>query len=86
MKPKEKYIIDGGNIVPVYDVGGGWFVIATDFYDATKYTLYDDRMDALYVKLVNELNSGKPLENFRSSKYYKYYVERLKKDNPEFVI
>lgn len=86
MKPKEKYVLDGGNVIPVYDVGGGWFVIATEFYDATKYKLYDNRMDAMYDKLVNDLQTGKPIENYRSSKYYKYYIDRLKKENPEFVI
>lgn len=86
MKPKEKYVLDGGNVIPVYDVGGGWFVIATEFYDATKYKLYDNRMDAMYDKLVKDLQTGKPIENYRSSKYFKYYIERLKKENPEFVI
>lgn len=86
MKPKEKYVLDGGNVIPVYDVGGGWFVIATEFYDATKYKLYDNRMDAMYDKLVKDLQTGKPIENYRSSKYFKYYIDRLKKENPEFVI
>ena len=86
MKPKEKYVLDGGNVIPVYDVGGGWFVIATEFYDATKYKLYDNRMDAMYDKLVKDLQTGKPIENYRSSKYYKYYIDRLKKENPEFII
>lgn len=86
MKPKEKYVLDGGNVIPVYDVGGGWFVIATEFYDATKYKLYDNRMDAMYDKLVKDLQTGKPIENYRSSRYFKYYIDRLKKENPEFVI
>lgn len=85
-KPKEKYIIDGGQILPVYDVGNGWLVIATDFYDAAKHTMYDDRMDAMYAKLVRDMQRGKPLENFKSSKYFKYYIDRLKKENPEFII
>lgn len=85
-KPTEKYIISGGNVIPIYDLGGGYCVMSSDVYDLSNFTVYENKMDALYDKLIIELQNGKPLENYRSSKYYKQYIERLKKDNPEYII
>lgn len=86
MSPKTKYIIDGNGVIPVIDVGDGYLVPASTIFPKKDHVVYDDKMDALYEKLVRDLTKGKPLENFKSSKYYKYYVARLKEDHPEYAI
>jgi hypothetical protein len=86
MTPKEKYIICGGDVVPVYELSNGDLTIAADVFKASDYIVYTNRFDAMYAKLIKDLQKGKPLENYRSSKYYKQYIERLKKENPEFAI
>lgn len=86
MEPKTKYIIDKGNVMSVYDLGDDDFVWATDIFKLSNTVVFDDRMDAMYYKLILDLQKGKSLDNFKSSKYYNYYIERLKSDNPEYII
>ena len=86
MKPKQLYILVNGDVVPVYDMGNNYYCLSGQLFVASKSHVFSDREDAMYSKLILELQRGKPLENFRSSKYYGYYIERLKKENPEFII
>jgi hypothetical protein len=85
-KEREKYILYGKDIIPVYELADGQLITAGDIFDPTQFKVYTDRKDALYDKLVNDLKQGKPIDNYKSSKYFKYYVDRLKKDNPEYII
>lgn len=48
-----------------------------------KEDYYDDKMDAMYANFVRR---KKHIENYKSSKYYKYYLKRAKKENPELII
>lgn len=85
-KSKEKYILLGKAVIPVYELADGQLITAGDIYDASNYKLYTNKLDAMYDKLVIDLQSGKPLENYKSSKYFKQYIERLKKEHPEYII
>ncbi len=85
-KEREKYILCGKDIVPVYELADGQLIAAGDIFDRTHFTVYTDRKDALYDKLINDLKTGKSIDNYKSSKYFQYYVNRLKKDNPEYII
>jgi len=42
--------------------------------------------EARYCALLVSLSHGKNINNYRSSKYYKYYILRLTKDHPEYLI
>lgn len=70
----------------MYELKDGLLITAGDIFDPSKIKVYKNKFDAMYDKLVNDLQSGKPLENYKSSKYYQQYIERLKKDNPEYIL
>ena len=61
-----------------YPVGSGFKI--------QRYQLHDTKFDAMYEKFLHSLKRGKPYTNYKSSKYYKQYLERLKKDYPEYFI
>ena len=81
-----KYIIDGKSVYGVVPLGNDKFVLTSNVFTKKNAALYDNKKDALYDKLIRDLKSGKPLSNYKTSKYYQYYLERLKKDNPEYAI
>lgn len=85
-KEREKYILCGKDIVPVYELADGQLIAVGDVFDPKFFKVYTDRKDALYDKLIKDLQNGKPIENYKSSKYYQYYVDRLKKENPEYIL
>jgi hypothetical protein len=85
-KSREKYILLGKNVIPVYELADGQLITAGDIFDSSQYKLYSNKLDAMYDKLVLDLQAGKPLDNYKSSKYFKQYIERLKKDHPEYII
>jgi hypothetical protein len=85
-KERERYILYGKDIIPVYELADGQLIAVGDVFDPAHFKVYSDRKDALYDKLINDLNTGKSIDNYKSSKYFTYYVERLKKDNPEYII
>lgn len=84
--PLIKYIIDGKNVIPVLKANDYWLIQAGNSYRVDKYELYDDKMDAMYYNLLHQLSEGISLDNYKGSKYYKYYMERLKVENPEYLI
>lgn len=85
-KPQELYVLTGPNVVSAYDVGGGYFVVGGTLLDMVGNAVYTNKMDAMYHKLIYDLQKGKSLENYKTSKYYSYYIERLKKENPEYIL
>lgn len=86
MKMQTKYIVDGNTTVEVIEVGEYLVPAANLIYESKDYTLYESKLDVMYAKLLRDLANGKSLENFRSSKYYSYYVDRLKEENPEYYL
>lgn len=87
-----KFILDSaGNVLAVFDLGINdkgqrEFVNVGDVFTLKNYQMFDTKKDAMYAKLVRELGHGKPLKNYKRSKYYKYYLQRLKKEHPEYLI
>lgn len=49
-------------------------------------TKHETKEDAMYCILLNNLIDGGKLSNFKKSKYYEYYIKRLKIENPEYLI
>jgi hypothetical protein len=86
VKPEIKYIINGASVLPVVEVGEEYLVHASLLFKKKDNQLYESRIDARYQCMLEDLKKGKRLENFKSSKYYKYYVERLRVENPEYII
>jgi len=85
-KPKKKYIHIGRRVECVYDLGSHTYAPSASAFVAHGAVLYDDKESAMYGKLIYELSKGKKLSNFRGSKYYEYYVKRLKNEHPEYLI
>jgi hypothetical protein len=81
-----KFIVDGASVIEVVEVGDGFLVPAINVFQKKEYTLYESRNDARYNCMLEELKKGKDISNYKSSKYFKYYVERLKKEHPEYII
>lgn len=81
-----QYIVDGKCVRPIVDIGNGAAVHASEVFSIKDKHLFGTKKDALYAKLINELAEGKSIFNFKSSPYYKYYIERLKQQNPEFIL
>ena len=87
-----KFILTRNNtVMQVFDLGtnergSNEFVNVSDVFTLKNYEMFDSKKDAMYTKLIRELDSGKSLSNYKSSKYFKYYCERLKKEHPEFMI
>lgn len=85
-KEREKYILLGKHVIPVYELKDGQLITAGDIFDPSEVKVYTNKFDAMYDKLVMDLQKGKSLENYKSSKYYQQYIDRLKKDNPEYIV
>jgi hypothetical protein len=73
-----KYIINGAAVIPVVEVGDDFLVAATEVFSKSDIQLFGTREDARYYCLLRDLESGKKtIENYKSSKYYQYYLKRL---------
>jgi len=88
---KEIYATKNGNTFVYLEVGD--FLIPSQFKnyivhkdDLKADHIFDSKEELKYYSLVLDLKSGKPLSNFKRSKYYKYYISRLKEEYPEYVI
>jgi hypothetical protein len=86
MNTNEKYIINGEHVIAVYHVGDNTYTPKTTIFHREPDNVYTNKMDAHYANLIKQLSKGKPLENYKSSKYYDYYIQRLTEDNPEYLI
>lgn len=53
-------------------------------YDPEKDILYT-KNDAQYEIFRKRVSEGTPIKNYKGSKYYKMYLERAKKENPELL-
>ncbi len=90
MKPKSKFIITGNkwkqSILAVVEFDDEYFIYEPKFMKKNDTVFYDTKEDAMYHKLILELQKGKSLENFKTSPYYEDYLARLKIKNPEYLI
>jgi hypothetical protein len=48
--------------------------------------VYEDINEARYASFIYQMEHGGKLENFKRSPYFKYYYDRAKTENPEFLI
>lgn len=83
---KVEFLVHNNSVLEVFNLDNGDFVTVGDKFKAPNSPIFDNKEDAMYFKLLRSLEKGKPISNFKSSKYYKYYIERLKKENPEYII
>jgi hypothetical protein len=82
---KSKYIIDGYKVIEVFEIDD-YLVPCSVLFDKAEHQLYNSREDARYYSLLEQLDRGKSIEDFKSSRYYSYYLERLKRENEEYLI
>ena len=84
-------LINGKDVRQVIELGKDpkgrtEFVDCGDVYTPKNYQTFDNKKDAMYSKLIIDLQSGTPLSNYKRSKYYKYYCSRLGQEYPEYMI
>lgn len=88
MKLKEYTILRNGiQVISVYEIGDGYYVPTDSIIELKESDkICDTRIDALYFKMIRRLKKGTPLSNYKKSKNYEEYVERLKKEYPEYLV
>jgi len=84
------YRIESNGTVPyriLKEVDSNYVVVPDGIQTmASKSQFYDKKFDAQYTLLLQRLDSGVNFSNYKSSPYYKDYIERLQKENPEYLI
>lgn len=81
-----KYIIHEKQVCAVYDLSNDNFAEVSQFFNQKNAKLFNTKIEALCANLLTELHQGKPLNNYKSSKYYNDYIEFLKKEHLEYII
>lgn len=79
------YVPNGSGVDELVLLPGGNACHRRDLMRAP-YIYYSSRKEALYGQAVSRLHSGVPLSNFKGSPYYSYYIKRLEKEHPEYLI
>ena len=82
---ESKFIIYRDTVLEVYIIGDFAIPVGQEFKHDT-FKKFDNKCDAMYYRFLSEIKNGKPVENFKVSPYYNMYIERLKKDHPEYFI
>jgi len=86
----EHHVDKRGNVYQYYNINGYLIPKATqislEFDIKPSTTIFKTIKEARYCSMLVDLGRGKNINNYRSSKYYKYYLSRLKKDHPEYLI
>ena len=63
---------------------------STAFYeiDLDKFQVYSDHSEAMFQSIIHKYKkTGKfNIDNYKGTKYYEYYLGRLKEDYPELMI
>lgn len=86
MKPSTKFIIQSNSVIPIVIINDVYYVPAGEVFELKDNNVYDNKLDAQYTLLIQNLRKGKQLSNYKTSKYFKYYIDRLKDENPEYLI
>lgn len=81
-----KFVLDGASVIEVIEIGEYLVPAANMILKTADHQTFESREDARYHCMLEGLKKGKDITTFKSSKYYKYYIERLKKENPEYII
>lgn len=87
-KPETKYLVVGTELIPVVVISENWVVPASQIIEIRPETstIFDNKEDGNYYKMVKKLDSGVSIDNYKSSRYFGFYMERLKDEHPEHVI
>lgn len=83
---KKCFIISGRSVFEVYDLGNSKYVQVEALFTVENENVFETKFDAMYANIISNLQKGKPLSNYRASKYYNEYIERLKVEHPEYII
>lgn len=83
---KTHFVLLPDGVIEAYDLGDGDFVQVSEKFKCEPSDVFETKFDAYYAHVVRRLQNGTPLSNYKSSKYYNEYVERLKKEHPEYII
>jgi hypothetical protein len=86
MKPQTKFIIVSNSVIPIVIINDAYYVPAGEVFELKDNNVYDNKLDAQYTLLIQNLKKGKQLSNYKTSKYFKYYIDRIKDENPEYLI
>ena len=86
MKIVPKFALTNGNVCKVIELGDDYLVEIDKIFSAKNVQLYNNKEEAMFQKLVQELKRGRNLKNYKRSKYFSYYKERLKEEYPEYLI
>lgn len=83
-----KYGICSESVVPVVHIGGNRYVAVSksNSFNVDDNDLFDEKDDAMYENFLRKIKNGTPVRNFKSSKYFKYYINRLCDEDPEWAI
>jgi len=63
----------------IYEINNYAYIKVDIVYPESNYEIFCKRKDALFQNFLQKLRKGKPLQDFKKSKNYNYYVKRLKK-------
>jgi len=83
------FVVNGTNTTTYFNIGG--YLVPEDsnittFEDVKAEAVCSELKEARYLAMLCGLKRGKSIENFKRSKYYEYYLERLKEEHPEYII
>lgn len=81
-----KYAVCNNSIVPVVELENGKYVSVSEIFSLPDKNVFTSKNDALYFQLIEKLGTGTPLNNYKQSKYYNYYIKRLENENPEYLL
>lgn len=84
-KPAEKYVVIADQLIPIADFGD-WGCPMSSIISLQDADVFESREEANYYKMVKRLDKGVSIDNYRNSKYFQYYKEKLEKDHPEHLL
>jgi hypothetical protein len=81
-----RYIITNKSTSAVIEVevNGEKYIVDPKMLSKSTHKLYS-KDDAYYKVFAQCVLAGTPVSNYKRSKYYKFYMERAKIENPEFL-
>lgn len=83
---KTSFVISGNNVTEVVEYNDYFIPYYNEFFLKSETISFDTREEAMFQKALSSIIEGKPVEKYKSSKYYDYYLTRLKQDYPEYCI
>jgi len=89
---QERYIVLNNSVVSTYQVQetSTEYVLVPQkqiiIIDKDSTVIFNNKFDAMYNMFLDRITSGKSkLKNYKGSKLFNQYLERLQKENPELL-